>query len=209
MNEANLQSLFEVLRNSRDLAQIRAHWIPLAAGHFDATRAALLLQSEMESLPMPPAMRAQMEKNPVVRYLFERHAPVHEGVILGYNEWKSFCSRADHGHVLAGPIVVNGQIFGVLAFTRGLEKPAFDAQNLADCSALCLHLSAFFARQTPPEWSLSPRETEVVKWVREGLTNAQIAAKLGVSDETIKANLKNIFRKTGVKSRAQLAAKAR
>lgn len=54
--------------------------------------------------------------------------------------------------------------------------------------------------------TLSKREAEVVEHVIEGLSNRNIAKNLGVCEKTIKFHLTNIFKKTGLKSRALLTA---
>ncbi len=57
---------------------------------------------------------------------------------------------------------------------------------------------------------LSDREIDVLRWVGAGKANKEIARKLGISEETVKAHLKNIFAKLDVKDRTQavtLAAK--
>lgn len=51
---------------------------------------------------------------------------------------------------------------------------------------------------------LSNREAEVATIVAKGLSNKSIAALLYVTEKTIKFHLTNIFKKLGVKSRAQL-----
>jgi len=51
---------------------------------------------------------------------------------------------------------------------------------------------------------LTPREQHVLRGVFEGLTNKQIAAEIGVSEGAVKATLQHLFRKTHVRSRAQL-----
>jgi DNA-binding NarL/FixJ family response regulator len=52
---------------------------------------------------------------------------------------------------------------------------------------------------------LSPRETEVVGLVVQGLTNAQAAARLGLSIRTVQSHVANALVKTGTRSRVQLA----
>ena len=52
---------------------------------------------------------------------------------------------------------------------------------------------------------LTKREAEVVELIRQGFTNKQIAARLFISISTVKMTLSNIFDKTGVRSRSQLA----
>jgi two-component system, NarL family, nitrate/nitrite response regulator NarL len=52
---------------------------------------------------------------------------------------------------------------------------------------------------------LTARESEVTQLVTEGLSNREIAAKLGLSEHTIKNYIFRIFDKTGVSSRVGLA----
>lgn len=49
---------------------------------------------------------------------------------------------------------------------------------------------------------LTPRELEVVKLVAAGLTNRDIANRLGLSARTIDAHLRSIYGKIGVTSRS-------
>ena len=56
--------------------------------------------------------------------------------------------------------------------------------------------------------ALTPRERELVELVRQGLRNRDIAAKLGVTEGTVKVYLHSIFDKLGVASRTELAIRA-
>jgi LuxR family maltose regulon positive regulatory protein len=56
---------------------------------------------------------------------------------------------------------------------------------------------------------LSERELEVLQLVAEGLTNREIAARLFLSLNTVKAHTRNIYGKLGVNSRTQAVARAR
>jgi two-component system, NarL family, nitrate/nitrite response regulator NarL len=51
---------------------------------------------------------------------------------------------------------------------------------------------------------LSAREQDVVRWVAEGLTNREIAERLGLSEHTIKNYLFRIFDKLGISNRMEL-----
>jgi len=52
--------------------------------------------------------------------------------------------------------------------------------------------------------SLTEREDQVLRGVFEGLANKEIAAKIGVSESSVKATLQQLFEKTGVRTRSQL-----
>lgn len=56
---------------------------------------------------------------------------------------------------------------------------------------------------------LSEREKEVLQLVADGLANKQIAARLGISERTVKAHLGNIFKEIGVADRTSAALWAR
>jgi DNA-binding CsgD family transcriptional regulator len=144
----------------------------------------------------------------------ERHAPVHEGVVLSPGVWQTICPRADHGHVMIGPIVHNGQIVGGIAFTRHRNNSAFNNQNLADLSALCLHLSTRLATLRSQSVALpmlncdrlTPREAQIAELVAQGLTNAEIGTALWITENTVKQALKRMYRKLEVSSRAEMVA---
>lgn len=55
---------------------------------------------------------------------------------------------------------------------------------------------------------LTPREAEVLAHIAAGLSNAEIATVLFVSEATVKTHVNHIFGKTGMRDRAQLVAYA-
>lgn len=56
---------------------------------------------------------------------------------------------------------------------------------------------------------LSVREREVAHEIASGLSNKEIAAKLGITERTVKAHLGAIFEKLGVRDRLQLVLRLR
>ena len=61
------------------------------------------------------------------------------------------------------------------------------------------------------EWiePLSERELDVLKLIAEGLPNQEIASKLYLSLNTVKAHTRSIYGKLGVNNRTQAGARAR
>lgn len=67
-------------------------------------------------------------------------------------------------------------------------------------------LSETFAATRRP--TLAPRERELIRCVRQGLRNREIAKELGVTEGTVKVYLHGVFEKLGVSSRTELAIRA-
>jgi DNA-binding CsgD family transcriptional regulator len=53
---------------------------------------------------------------------------------------------------------------------------------------------------------LSPREKEVLRWVKEGKTTCQISSVLSISERTVKFHVRNTLRKVRASTRAQAVA---
>ena len=51
---------------------------------------------------------------------------------------------------------------------------------------------------------LNPRETEVLRFLVQGLANKEIAARMGISESSVKNTLQQLFARTGVRTRSQL-----
>jgi DNA-binding NarL/FixJ family response regulator len=61
----------------------------------------------------------------------------------------------------------------------------------------------------PPFPQLSDREREVLDLIAQGQSNQRIAARLSISDKTVRNHVSNIFTKLGVVDRTEAALRAR
>ncbi len=57
-------------------------------------------------------------------------------------------------------------------------------------------------------FSLSPREREVLKWLRLGKTSWDISVIMGISERTVNYHVNNIMKKLDVTSRLQAVSEA-
>ncbi|MDF2827443.1 MAG: degU 7 [Mycobacterium sp.] len=87
----------------------------------------------------------------------------------------------------------------VIAAGDALLAPSVTRRMIAD----------LVARHAPPRRSadelarLTPRETEVLEAMARGMSNAEIASELVVSEETVKTHVGRVFAKLGLRDRAQ------
>lgn len=215
----SLQSLFEAIAHARDEQELRLHVMEQVSEYFDARRCRLFFFEELLSAQTKISSLLQravsLDHNPVLRYVVERHAAVHEELVLPPGVWQTICPRADHGHVMAGPIVNNGRLVGGVGCIRDRGTPAFNDRDITDLSALCLHLSTKLAMMRTPATRanypiasrLTSREVQIAELVARGLTNAEIGATIWITENSVKQALKRMFRKLEVSSRAQMVAR--
>jgi len=68
-------------------------------------------------------------------------------------------------------------------------------------------VAATLAQHTP-RIALTPRETEVISLIATGLTNGEIAQRIGRTEETVKVHVKNILRKLNAQDRTEAVTNA-
>ncbi|HEY4356050.1 MAG TPA: response regulator transcription factor [Acidobacteriaceae bacterium] len=156
----------------------------------------LLLDLAMPKLPGLEAMRAIMSRSPRVKIILLTATistqQIIEALQIGARGIVLKDSVAsDLGEslraVLSGDYWIGGKrVVNLLAALHDLMQKA----------------AAVPERKT---YGLTPRELEVVTCIVEGCSNKDIAKQYTISEETVKRHLSNIFDKTGVSTRLELA----
>lgn len=103
---------------------------------------------------------------------------------------------------------------GISGIFRKHDSAALLAQGIRDIMAGKIwldqtQLQTALAKETSAPQSAGPRrftgrERQVLSFVFEGLANKEIAARIGVSEGSVKSTLQQLFSKTGVRTRSQL-----
>jgi DNA-binding CsgD family transcriptional regulator len=93
-----------------------------------------------------------------------------------------------------------GEIHDIV-FSRA--RGPFDERDHLVLQLLVPHLDAALRRLAFPAVRLTPRETEVLRCVRDGMSTRLIAKELGVAECTVVKHLEHIYGRIGAHSRAQ------
>src|SRR5271165_2292740 len=155
----------------------------------------LLLDLSMPRLPGLEAMRAIMSGSPTVKIILLTSTITTQQIIealqIGARGIVLKDALADHLQtsirtVIAGDYWIGGK----------------RVVNLVSALHTLMQQAAVPQRKT---YGLTPRELEVVGCIVEGCSNRDIAKQFTLSEETVKRHLSNIFDKTGVSTRLELA----
>jgi two-component system, NarL family, response regulator DegU len=93
-------------------------------------------------------------------------------------------------HVASGKYVMDGQVMEQREFESWLQRQLDSARRS-------------YSEPGNPFHPLSEREMEVLSLVVDGNSNKEIAARLGISHQTVKNHITSILRKFGVEDRTQ------
>jgi len=156
----------------------------------------LLLDLLMPRLPGLEAMRAIMEKSPRVKIVLLTGTISQQQII----EALQIGAR---GIILKDSVAddLSQAVRAVLGGDYWIGGTRV-ANLLQALQQLTEQVAAAPERKT---YGLTPRELEVVSSIVEGCSNRDIAKQYSISEETVKRHLSNVFDKTGVSTRLELA----
>jgi two-component system nitrate/nitrite response regulator NarL len=155
----------------------------------------LLLDLAMPRMPGLEAMRAIMGRSPGVKIILLTSAISTQQIIEAL-------------HIGARGIVLKDAVAQHLS--QAIETVASGDYWIGGARVVNLMaaLHELMEQVKVPErktFGLTPREMEVVGCIVEGCSNRDIARQFTISEETVKRHLSNIFDKTGVSTRLELA----
>src|SRR5271157_5205302 len=155
----------------------------------------LLLDVLMPRLPGIEAMRAIMNGSPTVKILLLTSTISTQQIIEAL-------------HIGARGIVLKDALAGHLQTAiRTVYAGDYWIGGKRVVNLVSALHDLMVAAAVPPRktYGLTPRELEVVGCIVEGCSNRDIAKQFTLSEETVKRHLSNIFDKTGVSTRLELA----
>ncbi len=155
----------------------------------------LLLDLQMPRLPGLEAMRAIMNGTPTVKILLLTSTITTQQIIEAL-------------HIGARGIVLKDALVGHLQVairTVSTGDYWIGGKRVVNLVSALHDLMQQAVVPQPKTYGLTPRELEVVGLIVEGCSNRDIARQFVLSEETVKRHLSNIFDKTGVSTRLELA----
>ena len=156
---------------------------------------------ELPDLILCDVMMPDLDGHGVLRALREKSATANTPFIF-------LTARGDRTDIRAG---MN------LGADDYLTKPATATELLAAVNARLKREASRPPGEFNPDFSshhsllalgLTDREAEVLLWVAQGKSNAEIATILGAAENTVKKHLQNIFEKLGIESRNAATVRA-
>jgi DNA-binding CsgD family transcriptional regulator len=99
---------------------------------------------------------------------------------------------------------VAGMIFILMFFAGNTFLPLFLSYGIKNTLASDVPVKDISFDDFCKRFEVSPRETDIIRGICNGLSNKEISDKLFISIQTVKDHTHRIYNKTNVRSRAQL-----
>lgn len=116
------------------------------------------------------------------------------------------------GHGLvhgSGALAMGGSAFVLLGMPAAAGfREGWLLQLLLPYLHLAVQRIASAAAAPAPLPAVSPRQAEILQWLREGKSNEEIGRLLGISALTVKNHLQRLYRQLGVSNRAHAVARS-
>lgn len=111
------------------------------------------------------------------------------------------------GAGFAGYVPREAPLDELIEILRGIARG--EVRYSRSITAALLHRLAGAASAPTGRMTLTPRETEIVRLIDEGLSNREIARRLAIEPATVKNHVHNLLEKLHVSRRGEAAARLR
>ena len=191
-----LRSLLEAEPELRVVAE--------AGDGLEALNLARLLQPDLLLLEL---VLPQVQGNEILRRLTEAgHSNIRVVFLTSVNDKSRLAEAVKSG---AYGIVFKSESWRTLirCIRKVMQAQYWVGTEAYPDSSLALQSLTGLSVRPPasPRWRLTKREQEMVGSVVAGYTNKEISLKYGISEDTVKHHLSNVFDKLGVYNRLELA----
>jgi DNA-binding NarL/FixJ family response regulator len=186
----NLQTILEMEGYTVATAENGAKGVTAARAHPPDLILCDVMMPELDGYGVLAALR-QDEKTAMVPFIFltakGEKTDLRTGMNLGADDY------------LAKPVSRDELVSAIQA--RLARQQAHDALLERELSEAGGFNPDFSSAKPLEPLGLTPKEAEVLLWVAQGKSNADIAIILGMAEKTVKRHLSNLFPKLGVESR--------
>lgn len=205
---------------SRDVLQAHAVGIYLLNDRFEPT--AIFSHGVVQGFL--PEYEKFRPRDPLFRHVVATGRFTHSMELFDRRAWfdqplHSFLARFGLDYSIEAPLTYNGVMRGTLNLARcgteyfssvSLEISRFLCnevnsafQRICEMDTLRAQLDARMARNELP--ALNSRARQVMEAAAAGMSNREIAARHGISENTVRTHLKQLYRRFNVHTRCQLA----
>lgn len=164
------------------------------------------------------------DNDPLFNSLLQKKKFTHSLGVFNRQEWfkqplHDFLTQWGLDYSIEAPLIVDGHVKGTLNIAKSGEK-YFEQDSLTSARFLCNEIDFAYKRicemeALKREMSLlkiptkildyiSDREHDVLELAIIGLSNRMISSRLGISENTVRHHLKQLYRVLDVHNRAQL-----
>ena len=187
-------------------------------GETDSGRLSRVLKIVNVDYPVEWLTRYATERlhdiDPVIRYNYSFLKPhTWKEAVTVFNEkpHKDFMNMASEfglKHGVASGISRGGSRASIFSFSAGRDNFRPHHKDVLDIIVPHVHQALIRVCETRCETGkpLSGRETEVLKWMKDGKTNWEISVILGISERTVKFHVQNITHKLNAVNKAHAVA---
>lgn len=233
MNPGAVALAVSRIHRARTVEELHRLGLGMARGLLEADATGFyLLDDRLQPIALysdgaPPGFLSEYERmraeDPMLRHLVATNTFTHTMELLDGSSWlghplRKVMTRWGLHYSIEAPLTFNGVIRGTINLARG-GRTYFSAVSLETARFLCSEINIAFQRiceidalrteldslsNPAPLPALRTRARQVAEAAASGLGNREIAGRLGISENTVRTHLKQIYRALGVRTRAQL-----